>query len=242
MSTPDHATRRAWPADFPPVALHGAETQVKQHPAYAAAKAGDMPSAAILVKALANVEVISALIATHKASRPILLPVYAIESAGNNPIPQALAHYIAAHAGWNVDNQIVQANRVGRTGRDGYYRLAVQPRFDGKVQVGKPYVLVDDFLGQGATLANLRGHVLTLGGSVVGATALTGKPHSAMLALQAGTLLKLRSIHGKLEIWWQDQLGFGFDQCTESEARYLIARSDADRVRAEVLARLNPDG
>lgn len=234
--------RRGWPSDFPLVALHAPEKLVKQHPAYAAAKAGDMPSAAILVKDMADIEVVSTLVATHQSSHPTLLPVYAIESAGNNPIPQALAHYIAARSGWDVDDQIVQANWVGRTGRDGYYRLAVQPRFAGKVQVGEPYLLVDDFLGQGATLANLRGHVLTQGGRVVGATALTGKAHSAKLALQGGTLLKLRSIHGKLEIWWRDQFRFGFDQFTESEARYLIARTDADRVRAEVIARLDQGG
>ncbi len=224
------------------MALHAAEKSVKQHPDYAAAKAGDMLSAARLVDSLASVEVVSSLIATYAGSRPILLPVYAIESAGTNPIPRALASYIATRAGWIVDDDVMQANLVGRTGRDGYYRLAVQPRFAGAVQADADYLMVDDFLGQGATLANLRGHVLSRGGRVIGATALTGKPHSVILALKADTLLRLQSIHGKLEEWWRDQFGFGFDRLTESEARYLIARSDADRIRAEVLARLGQGG
>jgi adenine/guanine phosphoribosyltransferase-like PRPP-binding protein len=41
---------------------------------------------------------------------------------------------------------------------------------------------VDDFVGQGGTLANLIGFIKSLGGHVVGATALTGKPYSAKLA------------------------------------------------------------
>ena len=39
--------------------------------------------------------------------------------------------------------------------------------------------MVDDFIGQGGTLANLRGWIEEHGGKVVAAVALTGKPYSA---------------------------------------------------------------
>ena len=45
------------------------------------------------------------------------------------------------------------------------------------------YFLVDDFIGQGGTLTNLRGFVESHGAKVIGATALTGKGYSAKLSL-----------------------------------------------------------
>jgi len=47
----------------------------------------------------------------------------------------------------------------------------------------------------------------------------------------------LRSKHGKkLEEWWYQRFGFGFDRLTESEARYLLRTPDADRVRSKIIA------
>ncbi|MEN8217891.1 MAG: hypothetical protein ABFS56_16285, partial [Pseudomonadota bacterium] len=104
-------------------------------------------------------------------------------------------------------------NIVGHTGADGFSRLARQAMFDGKVSAGDCYLLVDDFVGQGGTLANLRVHVIQGNGTV-----LTGKPHSANLALTSQTLERLRLKHGEnLEQWWQQQFGFGLDCLTESD-------------------------
>ena len=73
-----------------------------------------------------------------------------------------------------------------------YGRLARQPDFEGAVTQGRDYVLVDDFVGMGGTLANLRGFIEAQGGKVVAAVTLTGKPYSAKLALDAEQLQKLR--------------------------------------------------
>ena len=59
------------------------------------------------------------------------------------------------------------------------------------------YVLVDDFVGMGGTLANLRGYIESNGGRVLGAVALTGKPYSAKLTLEEKTLEELRQTHGQ---------------------------------------------
>jgi hypothetical protein len=98
-------------------------------------------------------------------------------------------------------------------------------------------VLVDDFVGQGGTLANLRGHLIAAGANVMGATVLTGKTHSAGLALQNATLEKLRRKHGEsIEQWWFERFGHAFDSLTESEAGYLTRTPDADRVRSSIAA------
>lgn len=134
-----------------------------------------------------------------------------------------------------VEAGIVQANIVNHTGATGWARIARPPRFSGEVVAGRNYVLVDDFIGQGGTLANLRGHIIGGGGNVMGAITLTGKEYSAKLASQAATLEELRRKHGKeIENWWRDNFGHSFEGLTESEARYLIRAEDAHTIRTKL--------
>jgi hypothetical protein len=147
------------------------------------------------------------------------------------------AEEMARRLAWQLSLTVVQTNLVGHTGASGFARLARQAVFAGDVEPGRDYLLVDDFVGQGGTLANLRGHLLQQGGNVIGATVLTGKLHSVKVALSASTLQGLRRKHGpELERWWQDRFGYAFDRLTESEARYLLRTPDADRVRDRVAA------
>lgn len=147
------------------------------------------------------------------------------------------AELVAERCGWTIARSGVQSNVVGYTGVSGFLRLARQAHFVGDVQPGDTYVLVDDFIGQGGTLANPRGHILGQGAHVVAAKVPTGKPHSARLTLSAETLSDPRRKHGsELEEWGQDRFGHAFDCLTESEARYLPRTPDAHRVRDRIAA------
>lgn len=223
---------------LPPVLLHAPVPAVKQHPAYGAAKRGDHVAARELVAALADPVSAVALQATcQHVNDPVLAPVHALEEEGVNGIPVALAAWLSDRLGWGVEHGLVQTNLVAHTGASGFARLARQASFEGEVRAGCAYVLVDDFIGQGGTLANLRGHILAGGGSVMATTVLTGKPHSATLSLSVGTLAELRSKHGAdLEGWWRERFGHGFDCLTESEARYLLRSADAHAIRARLAA------
>jgi hypothetical protein len=108
--------------------------------------------------------------------------------------------------------------------------------FSGDIEPNQSYIIVDDFIGQGGTVANLRGHIEHCGGFVIDATILTGKPFSATVALSLEQLQRLRSKHGHLESWWFEQFGFGFDCLTQSEARYLERSENADVIRNRILA------
>ena len=126
---------------------------------------------------------------------------------------------------------------VSHTGANGFWRLARQAEFDGPVQPGREYVLVDDFVGMGGTLANLKGYIESHGGRVVAAVSLTGKPHSAKLALTSERLHELRTKHGQeLESWWLNRFAHTFDALTESEARYLARTETADTIRDRIAA------
>jgi hypothetical protein len=97
-------------------------------------------------------------------------------------------------------------------------------------------LVVDDFVGQGGTLANLKGHIESNGGVVIGATALTGKPFSAVLSPTQEQLTALREKHGQnLETWWHERVGYGFDCLTQSEARYLEHSPDVDTIRSRLI-------
>ena len=113
--------------------------------------------------------------------------------------------------------------------------LARQAEFEGKVTPGCEYVLVDDFVGMGGTLANLKGYIESQGGRVLAAVALTGRHDSAKLAPSPERLQKLREKHGtELENWWFEHFAHHFDALTESEARYLARTETADTIRNRI--------
>jgi hypothetical protein len=168
---------------------------------------------------------------------PTLVSAHAYEMDGVNAIPEAFADVLGRVLGWPIDGSILQTNVVAHTGADGWSRMARAAEFDGPVQAGCNYVLVDDFLGMGGTLANLRGHIEIHGGNVLAAAVLTGKPYSAKLAPTPERLRELRARHGhELEIWWRHKFGHAFDALTESEARYLTRTAEIDTIRNRLAA------
>jgi hypothetical protein len=227
--------------EFPPVVLLAAETDTQQHPDYLAAKRGDPVAATQLVRNLVNeasLERVRQLVLTAPTDRElVLICVHAYERFGLNAIPAALAEVLSESLNIHYEPGIVQTNVVYHTGAGGYGRLARQAKFDGKIDKNRAYLLVDDFVGQGGTLANLRGHVLKKKAVVVGAVCLTGKPYSAKLNLTQEQLDELRKTHGKtLERWWKEHFGHPFDYLTQSEARYLARSPNAERIRNQLAA------
>ena len=102
----------------------------------------------------------------------------AYQKEGLNAIPEALADLLSRELELPLDAGIVQSNVVKHTGADGIARMARQAKFVGPVIPGMSYLLVDDFVGMGGTLANLRGHLIAHGAAALGAIALTGQPRS----------------------------------------------------------------
>jgi hypoxanthine-guanine phosphoribosyltransferase len=222
---------------FPDVVLHADESSVKRHPQYQAAKAGDITAADLLVAELANQERVGELRKFLEGHAVELVPIHALESAGVNEIPAALARRLSAWLGFPINVSIVQTNTVGHTGASGFQRLANQALFAGEVKPQQRYLIVDDFVGQGGTLANLIGLITSRGGHVVAATVLTGKPYSAKLAPDDSMIRSLREKHGQdFENWWRQTFGFGYDSLTRSEARYLENSPDAHAIRDRLIA------
>ena len=227
--------RAAW-NNFPDVIIHNTLSSEKNHPDYQSAKKGDIKAAVRLVTDLISKDKLMEIKRLVGDSKAITLAVHAKESQGDNKIPRAMADYISMALGLDVDLDVVQSSYVSRSNKDGFGRLAVQPTFEGDIKKGDKYIIVDDTVTQGGTLANLRGYIESNGGNVIVATTLTGKQYSAKLALSSDTLSKLRDQYSgtNLETWWREIFGYGFEKLTESEARYLTRVKDVNAIRDRV--------
>ncbi len=226
--------RAPW-GNFPDVLIHASESAVKQHPAYRAAKVGDDDAATLLVIDTLSLDQAQVLRRVAGDTTPTLVSAHALEREGVNAIPEMFAKRLSQVLGWPAETGVVQTNVVSHTGANGFWRLARQAEFDGPVLPGCTYVLVDDFVGMGGTLANLKGYIESKGARVLAAVSLTGKPHSAKLALSPERLYELRSKHGtELENWWFGRFAHTFDALTESEARYLARTETADTIRNRI--------
>jgi hypothetical protein len=220
---------------FPDVAILAPVRAAKSDPNYAAAKSGDPLQAAALIANLVGPDEIDAVRKLLDGRQPIVSPVHALETAGFNEIPLALAVVIAHALALHVETSVIQLNTAGHTGASGWHRLSNPAIFGGDVIPHAEYLLVDDFIGQGGTVANLAGFIRSKSGEVIGVTTLTGQARSARLAPDRALIELLRAKHGQnLEDWWKERFGYGFDCLTYSEARYLERVEDADTVRARV--------
>jgi N12 class adenine-specific DNA methylase len=212
---------KGW-AGFPDAVI--GHRSVSENDNYRAAKSGDMMAAMILASETVTDDYADRVKAALGDSEPVIVPVRSAEGEQgvSNAIPAATALVLGEKLGLQVDSgRIRQAHRIGRSGSDGWHRLANQPAFEGNVVAGQDYLILDDTLTQGGTLAQLKEYIESNGGRVVLASALTGKGYSAKIALSDELLGELRAKHGGLELWWKDTFGFGFEGLTESEARFI---------------------
>lgn len=163
----------------------------------------------------------------------MLLPVSALEDTGFNAIPDAMAEVLAEALSWpRSAGVIVQTNRVGHTRARAFNRLVTPAAFEGRVFRGAEYVLVDDHVGLGGTLANLKGYVERGGGRVVAMTTLTESPGARLIALQTDTRNVLNERHGEaLNELWKEQLGHGLDCLTNVEGGVLGREQTVDAIR-----------
>jgi len=230
-------TRVAW-NDFPSVFILCPLGAAKKFPNYKDAKQeGNNAAALQLVKTIVPPEKVDELRATIENSNPLILPVHAIEEFGTNKIPAALAYFLAVQLKLELCVDVVQANKPQRTDKGAFYRLSQYPFFDGNIQKGRNYIILDDTLSMGGTLASLRGYIENKGGHVILAIALTGHDGAASLSIKKAMLTAIRNKHGdELDEWWKTEIGFGVDKLTQGEAGHLKKAPSIEEIRNRIIA------
>lgn len=149
-------------------------------------------------------------------------------TAPSNALPFAYAEFLAKSLGGERDSRIVQSARVGRTKLDTFLRFLCQPSFVGDIDVDRPYIMADDVVTTGGTLAALRSYIVRSGGTVIGASALAHKAgRSQPLPLAQQTLRVLESSYSmEIHAYWRETFGHGLDCLTENEGRALADWSE----------------
>lgn len=218
-NTEPQEIRTAW-NDFPPVISNGKLGDLKNEPEYPAAKAGDVVQSALLVEKLLKDETVQEIKNLIGDNQPILVPIQSEEASGKNRIPHATAHALADKLGLQVDTDIVQSNAVKRTDTGIYHRYVAPPEFKGEVQAGKSYLIVDDTLSVGGTIAALKGYIENNGGKVIGSTVMTAHDLKVNIAIQPNMLQSLEQKQG-LNEYWKQEFGYGVDKLTQQEAGHL---------------------
>ncbi|MDR0301448.1 MAG: phosphoribosyltransferase [Treponema sp.] len=183
----------SWDINFPPVMYfvdldncHETPWKIlEEHPDYDAAKNHEDRIAALslvhsFLKIPENQEQLLFLKNAYQSS--IIVPVHAVEAKGRNKIPGALAEYISKCTGIEINDNIIQTNRVHRTGKDEWHRFAFRPSFNGEVKHGRKYIIIDDVFSNGGSFNELRLFIEKNGGKVVHAVALALGGHGNQIA------------------------------------------------------------
>ena len=228
------AERAPW-RDFPPVVRNGVLGSLKNEPEYAASKGGDSAEAVRLVNKLLKEETVRQFRAMIGDRKPVIVSVLATESAGQNKIPLAMAQALGSRLDLPVDTDIRQINKVSRTGAGIDHRLAFQPVFDGYVEAGRDYLIVDDTLAVGGTVAALRGYIENRGGHVLGAGVMTAHEGALNLPVKQAMIDSITRKHGDaMDNYWKEEFGYGIDQLTQGEAGHLNAARDVEQIRDRI--------
>jgi hypothetical protein len=238
FSLREEAPGNPWPQDFPKVLAMSTAAAVIAHPQHKAAKAGDVAAAVQVVADLGKPD--RALALAQKYPNAIVVAVHAEEASGRNKLPMVFAAWLEEIAGLQTNPNVVQATRAGRTGSDAWTRLAFRPEFDGPVEPGRDYILVDDIVTGGGTLSELRQYIEARGGRVVHTSTLGFAQFSTNLALTENTRLALVEKFGDsaLRDFCKEHNLYGGEWAalTESEARTLLRAGSLNAARDRIAA------
>ena len=205
--------------------------KMKAHPSYEAAKRGDDVEAYKLVKDLVTKDFIEK-VKKRFGKGVIFLPVLEWEVQGKNAIPRILAKFLAKNTGNRAEiGGITQILKAKKTGAKAIERFKARSIFWGPVEKGAKYVLVDDVVTMGGTLADLASYIEENGGKVAGIITLANASRRRYINLSEATKKLLKEKFGdELE----KILGIKIQALTEPEGRYLAKFKDLSSLRRKL--------
>ena len=246
--------RTAWPADFPEAIVHakwrteGRGVSLAGHPRYEQAKRfGDARAANEIVEFLLDEESIYGLgdlVNPRKRTQTyVIAPARTFENP-SNLIPHVFAKIIANELELRVCQSIYQYDGIKRDRRGFWQRFANPVSFRGNIPRDGDYILVDDVITTGGTLASLRGFIENHGCRVICMSGLSA-PGGANLkvALDPLTIVGLKSLHGgRMAPLIVSETGYAIEHLTEPEATKLLGARSLNEVRQKIFRARNQIG
>ena len=213
-----------WGENFPKGYGHTSLAYLRRCAGFECAKNGDFFAAHSVVEQCVKADRISTLIENHPNS--ILVPVL-----GRNALPLALAQKI----GLPIWENIHLLSTAPRKNMLAIQRLLHKPIFIGDVQKDKEYIIVDDIITQGGTVAALRDYILEKGGKVVAVVALAFAVGSHKIAPTNDIVYYLFFKFG-YSICLLQMIGIvnSFEELTYSQIRYLLKFSSVHNVHRKM--------
>lgn len=187
--------------DFPPILSPQLwNKDYKNDPDRIAAKQGDKDAAKRLAGRIINQDYANAIKEAYPDA--VLVPVKDVESQGTNVLPEAFAERLAELTGLTIYNGIGKINKTGHAkAKNKIQRLLQRARFKGNIMPGQSYYLiVDDFVSLGGTIADLRNYIIQKGGKVVGAVTLSASNEDSL------TLQMKEDTKNRLEVLGRDKI------------------------------------
>ena len=228
----DQPARRQFgipPEADPPISSHASDQAINAHDDYTAAKGGDQKAAERFVVDTVDPETVEE--ARRRFGDDVIYtPVVAMEVSGENAIPWTLAAYYAEATGADISVDIQQVSTAFHTGAKPLERIINRPIFDGPVETGRRYVLVDDVTVMGGTLAELADHIRSNGGEIAGIVTLVNASRGGIFAPRPFHFRLLEQRLGD-EI---RNLGINPKALTGSESDYLVGFKDVEQLRKAV--------
>jgi len=207
---------------------------LKHHPLYwDAKKRGDYIAAQEIVDDLLCNDALFRIADKIGDTDPLIVAPSLTKDDPHNVIPTSFAHSIAYELNVQVCRDIYQYDKAHRTGRGGFYRLAISPEFYGQVIEGQDYIIVDDVATMGGTLAGLRSFIESNGGNVVCMSVLADSNMKSRvgevsltkdfnLNATADEIKMVEHKHGKrLDQFLRRHNGYGLDSLTAREIDFV---------------------
>jgi hypothetical protein len=224
MKTTDEASFR-WEEDFPKGYGHTSIAYLRRCFGYEDAKQGNIHAASDVVKRCVKQKRLDRF--REEYAEAFVLPVNS-----QNALPKALAKEI----GLKLWDKIILTDDVKRKQLPAIQRLQHKPVFSGVIRCGTEYVIVDDVITQGGTIAALRKYVLSNGGKVVAVMALAYSIGSYDIAPTSDKYMRLLSKFG-MAVFWMKEVGLvsSYEELTNSQARYLLKFSSAKNIHRKMV-------
>ncbi|MBX4992305.1 putative AlgH/UPF0301 family transcriptional regulator [Rhizobium binae] len=239
--------RVAWEGDFPDVFVNCKWKSpdpkgvcLKEHALYSAAKGQrDMDAALDLLDDLVVEGTLRKLreLELKAGVKPKLIAPAAQIDETNNALAVGYANWLGHQLDWEVDESVYQMKDFSRDRLDAWVRIAHRSTFYGEIDKKTPYVIVDDVITLGGTLADLRSFILGKGGRVIGMSTIASKEGTdVQIRLNADQEAKLEKQYGSdLAKFCDELLSFHYRGFTGPEATRVLGCSGYVDLRKKIV-------